>query len=1791
MNIVFPRVSRILALLVLTFPAALPPVAAQEILPVLSTSPVRVVEGHNGTHAIGVPLYLSAPSTAAVTVSWTTEDGTAVAGSDYTAASGTATFAPGEVFQTVAVEITGDTTDEFDEILVVRLSSPSGATLGDASAKVMIQDDETPTSVQLPPSPFFAEPAGALFPPALTVTNPSPSRSADLLLVSGTATAGTDVALTQTSLDLTVGSAPLPVQPIDDALTELDETFSLTVTNAGPGVRLLPSRLEQTLATALPASSVALSGDVMATVDGADLKILRRSAGIWEEEATFPATPEGGVHSVAMDQDWLAADFQQTGVKLFTHANGAWTLAHSIPRAPAEADPRRLVLLQDDTLVIGDPAPPGQSTLSGEVRVHERHHGGRNAWGLRQVIAPAAVQPDFGLSLALWGDLLVVGAPESYTVNLFRRDPALRSWAGVREFVRFQHGFGSTFATDGNALVMYAGNSPRYLLTSRPSGPGGTSWSEPVAQPFNSFTLNPRLVLQSGILSGYRTPTSLIFANASATGYWNQAGLLETGTSPATAPPVWAWDGTTAIASGPGDSNGTPLLIFRGPTADATLVDDESVLFTIDSATVTGGGYVKTTARLSRPLPIDVSLPVSSVPDTALEGSDFQALNGNLTFPAGATTATLQFFVHAPEAGEGAETFLIRQSPPPRLGNAGPDAVITIRAAAVLPTLDVGNSPRVFAEGHAGTVSATITVALSGPAPAPASFGWYTVEDTAKAATDFVANDAGVVNIPAGAVSVSWTVGLTGDTLGEADEQFYIWLTDLEGVKLPEFPPPRITVRIMNDDTGTPVADMYTISQGTSLTGVNVRDNDLRIDRVYQVEGPATGTLVLTDDGTVNFTPPPNFTGRITFRYGDYYPISVQEPVTAPVTVDVTDGRVPPMLRMDFYNVREEGILTTTAANHLLVNDGLLDSNGLPYDPILEMSVTNVRNGTLTNYASGDGNFTFQPDPDFSGLAGFQYRLRDKDGWSAPTSVNISVAEDLPFPPLTRLFPEGSQLHRSISNSIAFPAPAAEGDYSIALKAGQTLSVRGQSTANVVLGRLEILDPSGSPLPGGTASPNSLELVPIPADGIYKIRAGQRPSAGNVTFTLLVNGGLPGFPVNPAAPYPLESARPPGSLRAAVAATMTSIQPHQYTLTGAANEMVHLYLHSNLIQTFRLTTLQGGLVASSMVPATDDRAAFLNAVLPAEGTYRVVVNAPPSIMGTDYTLQFFRGGQTHEYAAATSLRPGQGGAGFLAGRGVAAGGNPEPSLTFASFADYGSGSASEAAVAAMVHSWNPDFIIAAGDHNYELDYMIGTPSWNLTVGQFYGRYIKGRLDNRYPEQTSPVQRFFPVPGNHDTGPNASNGGELSSYMDYFHVNPGGLPRLPAGVHQPQLSYYKISQGPADFFFLDSDNAAVNGAARTTQREWLKAQIQASTARWKFAVFHQPPFSSGAVHGNHPYMQWGSDFAGLTAIITGHDHIYERLNIGFGVTQFIVGIGGRSFYNLSFATAQGSQFRYNSNHGALRTVVGADGVQFDFLSIGATGGRLIDSWTIGSPPSPVVPSGSDTWSLHVRRGDHFQLSTRMPPAPGSLTNGVDPLIQLVDHNGTIVASDAGSAIDGRNARLVYRVPDLPEAPADPLPWTIRVLNESKGSGEYELHVKPSGLPDYQTWADGLLSGLSTSPGDDPDMDGLPTLMEYLTDTHPGFPPSSREFPLSLVSGPPPRLQINLPAVWTRPVTVYLQSSSQLDAAGWTTLASKSPGNLTWQSLGPPPPQPDPAGGYAFTPSPEPRKFYRLALVLD
>ena len=213
-------------------------VAVEPQGPALRIGNAAVAEGDGGTaDAVFQVTLLNPPAGETVTVDWATADGTATAGSDYQARSGTLTFAPGVTSQTVAVPVTGDTVYEPDETFLVRLTNPTNAVVaGGAGAGTIRNDDTPPPTISIGDARVTegnAGPVTARFAVTLSHAFNQPV-SVQYATAPGTATAGTDYQSAAGTLTIPAGqtSGEIQVTVTGDTRDEPDETFVVNL--SGP---------------------------------------------------------------------------------------------------------------------------------------------------------------------------------------------------------------------------------------------------------------------------------------------------------------------------------------------------------------------------------------------------------------------------------------------------------------------------------------------------------------------------------------------------------------------------------------------------------------------------------------------------------------------------------------------------------------------------------------------------------------------------------------------------------------------------------------------------------------------------------------------------------------------------------------------------------------------------------------------------------------------------------------------------------------------------------------------------------------------------------------------------------------------------------------------------------------------------------------------------------------------------------------------------------------------------------------------------------------------------------------------------------------------------------------------------------------------------------------------------------------------------------------------------------------------------------------------------------------------
>jgi len=265
---------------------------------------------------------------------------------------------------------------------------------------------------------------------------------------------------------------------------------------------------------------------------------------------------------------------------------------------------------------------------------------------------------------------------------------------------------------------------------------------------------------------------------------------------------------------------------------------------------------------------------------------------------------------------------------------------------------------------------------------------------------------------------------------------------------------------------------------------------------------------------------------------------------------------------------------------------------------------------------------------------------------------------------------------------------------------------------------------------------------------------------------------------------------------------------------------------------------------------------------------------------------------------------------------------------FAIIGDFGGATQGSADVADLVKGWNPAFIVTTGDNEYA-----GDNTYDEAVGQFYCDFLKEVDNGQYCDGGNASKNaFFPAIGNHDS---------VNEFVNYFTL-PGSDFTNSSGNER----YYDFVWGSVHFYVINSYNEPDGTSSDSKQAKWLKEQLAKSNSKWNLVVFHHAAYSSGP-HGSNSNMQWPFEAWGADAVINGHDHDYERLQIG-SIPYFVNGLGGNHIYGFDTVLPQ-SKARYNGDFGAMLVEVGDSSITYKFIN---RSGTTVDTYTY-SPSSPTA----------------------------------------------------------------------------------------------------------------------------------------------------------------------------------------------------------------------------------------------
>ncbi len=813
---------------------------AAPALPAVSISDAQVTEGDTGSALMVFTVSLSAASATPVSVSYSTLNGTARAGEDFTASVGSVTFAPGETRKTVSVPVLGDRLVELREAFTMQLSDARGARILDGSASGTIADNDVDASPATPPS--------------ISIT--------DYLTTEG------DADLTHMRIVLTLSKAstqPVTVRYTSEDITAIGdvdyEVLSGTVTFAPGetrqtihahinGDRVVEATETYRIRLSAPTNAtiaddvgiVTITNDdaaALPTLSIADARITEGNSGtkLMNLTVTLSAPAAGPVtvgYATANGTATTGSDYSaQSGTLSFAAGETSKTIQVAITGdRTSEANESFRVNLTNPTgaviadgeavaTITNDDAAPLPTLSIADASITEGDSGTKlmnvtvtlSAAAAGPVTVAYATADDTARAgsdyTAESGTLSFAAGETSKTIQVVVRGDTLVE--GNEAFaLRLTSPTGATIA-DGAAVATIT-NDDR----AAPAPAGGLEYS--ISSNWGAgFTAAMTVEAGAQALNGW---TAQFRAPFTITNIWNAEivshvgdlyvirNLAHNARVPAGGETSFGFQ-----ASG-GPAGSVTGLVLNGAPASTTpslAVADASIT---EGASGSANMSFAVTLSAASSTPVTVNYATSN--GTATAGSDYTAKTGSLTFAAGETSKLVQVAVTGDRVVEANESFNLTLSSASGASIRDGQAVGTIindDAGVALPRLSVGAAS--VAEGASGTANLVFTVSLSAPAAGPVSVAYATANGTATAGSDYTAA-GGTLTFAAGETSKTVTVAVRGDTVVEANETLSLTLSAPTGATIGTGTG---TGTIRNDDLPTISIRDASIQEGNPAEG------------------------------------------------------------------------------------------------------------------------------------------------------------------------------------------------------------------------------------------------------------------------------------------------------------------------------------------------------------------------------------------------------------------------------------------------------------------------------------------------------------------------------------------------------------------------------------------------------------------------------------------------------------------------------------------------------------------------------------------------------------------------------------------------------------------------------------------------------------------------------------------------------------------------------------------------------------------------------------------------------------
>ena len=293
------------------------------------------------------------------------------------------------------------------------------------------------------------------------------------------------------------------------------------------------------------------------------------------------------------------------------------------------------------------------------------------------------------------------------------------------------------------------------------------------------------------------------------------------------------------------EASGAALLDVN---ATGTIVDDDQASLSIADATVDEGGEAEFVVTLSVPSTENVTVRYRTASGTAVEGTDFDAASGTLTFSAGEAEKTIRVQTREDDTDEPNETFTVTLS--------GASGATLADAIATGTIVDDDQASLFIADATVQEGStAEFVVTMNVPSTQSVTVRYRTASGTAVEGTDFDAA-SGTLTFPAGEVEKTIRVRTREDDTDEPNETFTLTLTSPNGASLADA---TATGTIIDDDvSGFSIADTRVVEGGTARFAVTLSPmSEQTVSVRYRtVSGTAAAGLDFdAASGTLTFGP------------------------------------------------------------------------------------------------------------------------------------------------------------------------------------------------------------------------------------------------------------------------------------------------------------------------------------------------------------------------------------------------------------------------------------------------------------------------------------------------------------------------------------------------------------------------------------------------------------------------------------------------------------------------------------------------------------------------------------------------------------------------------------------------------------------------------------------------------------------------------------------------------------------------------------------------------------------------